>query len=85
MGGEKRAWYTLLAHAHFPRDSGNLENVLCYTNLHEAHRLLLYKRCLPLIMLYVEDDEEATKVLSSLLAGVVHAVVPFQFNSAARE
>ena len=46
-----------------------------YTNLLEAHRLLPYKRCLPLTTLSADDDEGATKVLSSSLAGIVHVFV----------
>ena len=52
-----------------------LQNVLSYTNLCEAFRLLLYERCLPLTMLCVDNDKEVTKVLSSLLAEIVHAFI----------
>ena len=51
------------------------ENLLRYTNLHEARQLLPYKRCLPLTTLSADDEEGATKVLSSSLARVVHVLV----------
>ena len=49
--------------------------MLRYTNLREARQLLPYKRCLPLTTLCVGNDEGATKVLSSSLAGIVQAFV----------
>ena len=47
--------------------------MLRYTNLHEARRLLPYKRCLPLTTLSADNDEGAMMVLSSLLAEIGHA------------
>ena len=40
--------------------------------------LLPYKKCLPLTTLCVDDDEEVTKIFSSLLAEleIVHASIP---------
>ena len=78
VGGGKRAWYTLFVHAEFPHDFwefGNFGKICSVTLTCEAHRLLPYKRCLPLTTLCVDDDEEATKVLSSSLAGVVHVII----------
>ena len=78
MGGEKSLIHTVCACSVFPGDLGIWkfsENMLCYTNLREVRRLLPYKRCLPLTMLCVDDDEGVTKVLSSLLAGIVHVFV----------
>ena len=75
---EKRACYTLFAHAQFPQDFWGFEssvNLLRYTNLRKACRLLLYTRCLSLTTLCVDDDEGATKVLSSSLARIVHTFV----------
>ena len=50
-------------------------NLLRYTNLREAHRLLPRKTCLPLTMLSADDEKGATKVLSFSLARLVQAFV----------
>ena len=68
-----------------PRISGNSEtsiNLLRYTNLRKACRFLPYKRCLSLTMLCVDDDEGATKVLSSWNCPGIRA---FQLNTAAHD
>ena len=72
MGGEKRAWYTLFAHAQFPQDFGNFRKICSVTLTSARH---LYKRCLPLTTLCVDDDNGATKVLSSSLAGIVQMFI----------
>ena len=72
--GEKSLVHTLRACSVF----GNLEIPLKpapFANRREARRLLPYKRCLPLTPLLADDDEGVTKVLSSMLARVVHAFV----------
>ena len=53
---QKKAWYTLFAHTHFPRTSGNLEVSINYTNLCKTCRLLPCERCLLLTMLCVDND-----------------------------
>ena len=41
LSGDKRAWYTLFAHAQFPQDFGVFgnfhKNLLHYTKLGKAH------------------------------------------------
>ena len=56
------------------RDEKRVIN-LEWFNLREARRPLPYKRCLPLTTLCVDDEEGATKVFSSSLAGIVHSFV----------
>ena len=65
MGGEKRAWYTLFAHAQFPQDFwefGNFRKIRSVT-LTSARvcRLLPYERCLSLTTLCVDMTKEQRK------------------------
>ena len=46
-----------------------------YTNLHKTCWLVLCEGCPSLTMLCLDDDEGATKALSSSLAGAVHTFV----------
>ena len=66
---------TVIHLASFPDSCVGGKNLFHYTNLREARRLLPHKRCLPLTTLSADNDEGATKVLSSSPARVVHALV----------
>ena len=60
-----------------PRISGNLEifRKICSVTLTSARYADFSLRSLSLTTLCVDDDEGATKVLSSSLAGIVHVFV----------
>ena len=65
MGEEKRAWYTLFAHAQFPRDFRKI----CSVTLTSPIKKPVTEHAL------CRRDEGPTEVLSSLLTGNVHAFV----------
>ena len=77
VGGGKKESLVHTVHAQFPQHVWEYGILLRYTNLHKGYQLLPYKkiRCLPLTMLCANDDERATKVFSSSLAGIVHVFV----------
>ena len=43
-----------------------------YTNLSETCLLFLRERCLPLIMICVDNDKGAIKAINSSLTGIIH-------------
>ena len=77
--GRKEPGTYCLCMLSYPRISGNLEisHKTCSVTLTSARTptSLVYTSCLPLTTLCVDDDEGATKVLASSLAGIVHAFV----------
>ena len=75
--GENRAWYTLFAHAQFLQDDwgfGNSRKICSITLTSMRHTNFSHINdtwhCLRCVY-----DEEATKVLIFLLAGIVHVFV----------
>ena len=78
---EKTAWYTQFVDDQLPQDFLEFFKIcvklLRYTSLCKACWLLLYRyeRCLPLTTFCVDGGEGATNILSSSLAGIVHAFV----------
>ena len=74
MGGEKRAWYTLFAHAQFPQDFWEFGN-FHYTLTSARQADFSHINCLTLTTLCMDNDEGATQLLSSSLAGNVHTFV----------
>ena len=88
MGEEKSLVHTVCACSVFSGFLGIWKfpwNMLRYTKLWEAYQLFPYKRCLPLTTLCVNNDEGATKVLSSSLVFNCPCIRPFQLNTVARE
>ena len=79
VGGEKRAWYVLFAHAQFPQDFwefGNFHKICSVTPTSTRYaNFSLYRRCLSLTMLCVDGDKGVTRALSYSLAGIVHVFV----------
>ena len=54
---------------------GNFRKICFIAVTLRGHRLLFYKRCLPLTTLCVDDNEGSMKAISSLLAGIILASI----------
>ena len=83
-GGEKRAWYTLFAHAQFPQDFWNLEisiNLLHYTKVSARH--VLYKDACHWQHSVWMMKEQRRHSPSSLQKLYMHLSIPAKLNAVA--